>query len=117
KTFSDLASAASYLTHPILGILVRLIGWNMGSLESSKKLKAHEIIVQRARVDEPKEIDDPSLIRHDWVIAKEAAYAYALLKEGSCSIKNKTVIGVPSTHNQDGDYAKILLKKVEECLS
>lgn len=117
KTFSDLASAASYFIHPILGSLVRLIGWNMGSLESSKKIKAHEIIIQRARVDEPEEIDDPSLICHDGIIAKEASLAYALLKEGSCSKKNKTVIGVPSTHNQDGDYAKILLKKVEECLS
>ena len=45
RTFSELASVASK-TSWLMGALVKLLGWNINTLESSKRLKAPEIILQ-----------------------------------------------------------------------
>lgn len=47
RTFSDLSTIASALTIKPLGFLVKILGWNMGSVESSKKLQVPEIIMQK----------------------------------------------------------------------
>lgn len=116
KTFSDLASAASYLTLPILGFFVKLLGWNMGSVESSKNLKAPEIIIQTASVFSTQEVNDASFISGDGVIAYEASLAKALLEDDSCPRDNKTFFGVTSDHNIPIYDTKFLIKKVKEYL-
>ncbi|MBA3603760.1 MAG: hypothetical protein H0W50_09005 [Parachlamydiaceae bacterium] len=45
RTFSDLSTEASLLVNKPAGFLLKIFGWNMGSVESSKNLKAPEIIM------------------------------------------------------------------------
>lgn len=115
KTFYDLAAAASYLTHPILGGLVKLLGWNLSSVESSKNLPVPEIVVQTAAVDEPEELKDSSKLIGDGVIANEASLAKVLLDDDSCPKHNKTFIGVYGGHNTPFDTSS-LIKKAKEYL-
>ena len=117
KTFTDLATAASYVILPILGFLVKILGWNMGSVESSKKLKAPEIIVQTASVIDHEELKDASKIIDDGVIAYGAALAKALLEDESCPKQNKTFFGVSSNHFYQIPNTKFLIKKVKEYLA
>ena len=117
KTFTDLATAASYVTLPILGFLVKILGWNMGSVESSKKLKAPEIIVQTASVIDHEELKDASKIIDDGVIAYAASLAKALLDDETCPKHNKTFFGVSSNHFYQIPNTKFLIKKVKEYLA
>ncbi len=50
QTFSNLSNEASCLYNKVMGFLVRVLGWNIDSVHSSKQLKAPEIILQTARV-------------------------------------------------------------------
>jgi alpha-beta hydrolase superfamily lysophospholipase len=65
-TFSNLRVTAALLTNRLLGLLVRVLNWNMGSEESSKKLRVPEIIMQTANVDNYTDISGrPELIIDD----------------------------------------------------
>ena len=108
KTFSSLSEQVSLMigkilglvmTGKILGSLIKLLGWEMDSVESSKKLQVKEIIIQttkRTSGHNLKNIDD--LADNDQLIIKESCLAFKLLKEKATA--NKYFLGTTSSHNQ-----------------
>lgn len=100
RTFSDLTTTATLLTNKFLGFLVQILGWNMDSVESSKKLQAPEIILQTAHVPDYAELTDSQAVIHDGVIPAEASLAKALLDDPNCPRKNKVFIGMNEDHNE-----------------
>jgi len=103
RTFSDLPAEIASVTSRLLGFVARIFGWNMGSVESSKRLQVPEIILQTARVPKTQEFADAAQIRHDDIIAPEASLAHALLKDKHGTAKkngNKVFIGIREGHNQ-----------------
>ena len=101
RTFSDLSTTVADLTgSSILGYLVRFFGWNISSIDSSKKLQAPEIIIQTATVNEYTDIaGEPEKIAHDGIISSEASLARRLLDDGEPLLGNKYYMGIPETHN------------------
>ncbi len=117
RTFSDLSTTASHLTNRLLGFLVKVFGWNMGSVESSKKLKAPEIIMQTASVLEYTDILDHSQkIMHDGVIPVEASLAKKLLDDKQSLIGKKYFMGIPEEHNDGLNDPTHLVEKINEML-
>lgn len=103
RTFSEMAKvpeawATSWKTR-FLSFLIRLIGWNLDSVASSKKLEASEIILQTANVKRYTELTNSSSLIHDGVIPTEASLAQALLDDPECPRKDKVFIGIPEDHN------------------
>lgn len=108
RTFSDLSKTAAswfkpnlltYLINQLLSSLVKILGWNMNTTVSSKKLEAPEIIMQTAKVENYTILENSSLITHDKIIASKASLAKALLDDKSCPKTSKTFIGMKETHN------------------
>jgi hypothetical protein len=118
RTFSDLSTTASELTFKILGLLVKLLGWNMNSVPSSKKLKAHEIIIQTAKVKEFEELNDSSKIIDDGIIPAKGSLGKVLLDDKTCPKGNKTFIGVSAMHNEHLGMktTEFLSKKINDLL-
>ncbi|MFI5334916.1 MAG: CPn0927/CPn0928 family alpha/beta hydrolase fold protein [Chlamydiales bacterium] len=112
RTFSSLAATASIITgKPFLGFLVRFLGWNMDSVESSKRLQAPEIIMQTARAHGA--LADSSGIIHDEVIPAETSLARALLDDNACPRSNKAFIGIRENHNQPLRDPSFLARSIE----
>ncbi len=117
RTFSDLYTTASLLTNRLLGFLVKIFGWNMGSMESSKKLKAPEIIMQTANVSDYTDISgQPEKIIHDGVIPVEASLAKKLLDDKQPRLGNKYFMGIPEGHNHGLANPTHLVEKINEML-
>jgi len=117
RTFSDLSTAASHLTNRFLGFLVKVFGWNMGSVESSKKLKAPEIIMQTANVSDYRDISgQPEKIRHDGTISAEASLAKKLLDDKQPLLGNKYFMGIPEGHSWKLNDPTHLIAKINEML-
>lgn len=116
RTFSDLSTTASILTSKPLGFLVKMLGWNMDSVESSKKLQAPEIIMQTAKVRGYEELNDSSKIIDDGVIPANASLAKALLEDNKCPKQNKVFIGMQEQHNDGLNDPSFLAKKIETLL-
>ena len=117
RTFSDLSSVASILAGKPLGFLAKVFGWNMSSVESSKKLQVPEIIIQTAKVKESEEIKNSSKIIHDGIIPAEASLAKILLEDKECPRENKVFIGIKEGHNYPLKNLKFLAGKIEEFLN
>jgi hypothetical protein len=98
RTFSDVSTVASTMFRIPLGFLAKILGWNIRSVESSKNLKAHEIIIQTASVTGMEVIHDSSKIIDDKVISAKASLAKKLLDDPTCPKKNKTFIGMDGDH-------------------
>jgi hypothetical protein len=118
RTFSDLSTTASILTNKLLGFLVKLLGWNMDSVESSKKLQAPEIIMQTTAANAKgyEELSNSSKITGDGVIPANASLAKALLEDDNCPKKNKVFIGMRERHNDGLNDPSFLARKIEELL-
>ena len=116
RTFSNLSTTASILTNKSLGFVVKILGWNMDSVASSKKLQAPEIIMQTAKVKWYEEINDSSKIIDDGVIPANASLAKALLDDNKCPKKNKVFIGMQERHNDGLDDPSFLAQKIETLL-
>ncbi len=109
KTFSTLKKAAAGLVSNkcigmLLSLLVRITGWNIDTIKSSKMLSVPEIILQTGRL-ECQEINNTDAIIDDGIISKNAALATSILKKlnKKGKIENqklKTVISLTETHNQ-----------------
>jgi|GEM_PF-717447 len=118
QTFSDLQTIASALTNRPLGFLVKIFGWNISSIESSKKLNAPEIIMQTANVQgDYEELDDSSKIIDDGVITAEASLAKRLLDDKECPREKKGFIGMPERHNDILRYPSFLAEKINDFLT
>jgi hypothetical protein len=100
RTFSTLGSAVETITgSKCLAILTSLLGWNIDVAASSKKLKAPEIILQKADCKELTEIMDSQVIEDDGIIAASSSLAKALLEDPDCPRESKIFIGMPHDHN------------------
>ena len=94
RSFSDVSSVV-----PGLSWLIKLLGWNIRSVESSIALKAPEIIMQTANVSFCGDIFEHEII-YDDVISKEASCAAALLRRGKESFAGeKAFLGISEKHN------------------
>lgn len=80
-------------------VAVQGIGWDLGSVDSSKELQAPEIVLQTARVRSYEILTDSQKIIHDGVIPAETSLAKALLDDPSCPKGNKVFVGIPERHN------------------
>jgi hypothetical protein len=116
RTFSDLSTTASILTCKPLGFLVKILGWNMDCVKSSKKLQAPEIIMQTAKVKGYEELNDSSKIIDDGIIAANASLAKALLDDDNCPKQNKVFIGMQERHNEGLNDPSFLAQKIETLL-
>lgn len=117
QTFSDLDTTVSHLMHRLLGFLVKVLGWNMSSVESSKKLKAPEIIMQTADVSEYEDISGQSQkIKDDGVIPAEASLAKKLLDDKRPFVGEKYFLGIPEGHNDSLSNPDHLVTKIKEML-
>jgi len=92
RTFSTLSTVVSTRKNPFLGLVVKILGWNMSSIDSSKKLQVSEIILQTT--------DDRSVAIHDGVIPAEATLAKALLECNECPKENKVFIALQEKHSE-----------------
>ncbi len=102
QTFSNLSTMAAILTrNKKLGYAVKVLDWNLDSVESSKKLKAHEIIIQTA--------DEKNNTIHDGVIPVEASLAHVLSND-----PNKTFIAVRERHYEPLQDISLVTTKVNE---
>ena len=117
RTFSDLSTTASILTSQQVGFLVKLLGWNMDSTVSSKNLKAPEIIMQTARVQQYEELHESSKIIGDGAIPANASLAKALLDDATCPKLNKVFIGISERHNDELRNPSFLAQKIKTFLS
>lgn len=119
RTFSDLSTTVtSLMNSKALGFLVKLFGWNISSVESSKKLQAPEIIIQTAAVTGYLDISDhPDAIIDDGVISSEASLAKKLIEDGDCAKENKYFMGIPEGHNDDFSDPTFLVKKINDMLA
>lgn len=117
RSFSDLSTTASYLTNRFLGFLVKVFGWNISSVESSKKLKAPEIIMQTANVEYYSDIsNEPQKIIDDGVIPAEATLAKKLLNTKKSFAKEKYFMGIREGHNDPLVDPDRLVEKINEML-
>ncbi len=118
RTFSDLSTEASMLIAKPAGFLLKIFGWNMSSVESSKNLKAPEIIMHTANVERSEVIFDSSKIKDDGVIFADASLAKVLLDDDKCPKENKVFLGIREGHN-DGVWdqtIRLLGKHIEKML-
>lgn len=95
------STAAYYLTAPVR-CLVSLLGWNMDTVASSKKLTVPEIILQTTDTEWYEEpLEDSSKIIDDDLLSPAATLAKALMDDDpQCPKKNKLFIGVPEMHGE-----------------
>ncbi len=118
RTFSDLSkTVATMVRVPFISFFVKLMGWNIDSVYSSKILQAPEVILQTADVERYTILSDSQRIIHDGVIAPEASLAKALLDDPDCPQKNKTFIGIPEPHNEPLSDMPFLASRIEQYLS
>jgi len=117
KTFSNLSTTVSCLLCRPIGFLIWIFGWNIDSVNSSKKIQVPEIIIQTTceKVD-AKEIGDSSNIVCDGPIHAKASLAKALLDDPSCPKDQKTFIGTNKNHNSSFDDVTFLTDKIKQKL-
>ena len=116
RTFSNLKTAASFLTCRPLGFLVKILGWNVDAVGASKKLQVPEIIMQTANVETYEELADSSKIIGDGIIPAQASLAKALLDDPQCPKDRKLFIGMREDHNAELVDPSYLAKKIEALL-
>jgi hypothetical protein len=121
RTFSDLSTAALHITGSrILACLVRLLGWNMSSVESSQNLRAPEIIMQSVSAmdcyTEIRDFLDYEWIKHDGVIPAEASLAHRLINDKQPFAGEKFFMGLPEGHNDPIRRTEPLVNKINAML-
>lgn len=98
RTFCDLSTEASLLVNRICGFLVWILGWNMDTYASSKKLNAPEFILQTADVKKHQWLKNSKKIIGDGIILKDASLAKKVLDNDKN--KNQSVLGIMEDHHQ-----------------
>jgi len=117
RTFSDLSTEATALAGKAAGFALKIFGWNMDSVHSSKKMQVPEIILQTALVQDYEELTDSSKIIDDGIIAGKASLAKVLLDDDRCPKSHKIFIGIPEGHNYGLSDPAYLAHKIEDCLN
>lgn len=98
RTPADLSLAAKGMFGCCAGVAVKILGWNISAVESSKNLKCPEIILHTSDKDSPYPvINDPQDIKFDGLLTPEASLGKVLLDSPSRR-SNQYVIGLRETH-------------------
>lgn len=84
--------AASYILPKDVGAGIKYYKWELNTVKSSQNLKFAEIIIQNAKILEPKVRED---IVDDGCFTQETSLATPLLEQ---QLPNKTFIGIKSIH-------------------
>lgn len=105
RTFSNLAQEVTALMGRPFGFLIKVFGWNIDSVASSKSLQVPEIILQTA-ANVPygsynENLNNSQDILSDGVIPAEASLAKALLDDHDCPKDNKLFVGIRERHNDE----------------
>lgn len=117
RTFSTYSKAALVFRGRLASWAITLLRWNMNSVESSKKLTAPEIIMQRINIEEGYEIfNDHSRIIDDEMISPFSSLAKELLLLNEESRENKTFIGISETHRQNIKDCSFLTEQIKSLL-
>ncbi len=132
-SFSDAAAVASaQMNSSLAGLVLKSLGWNLDAVNSTKKLKAQQIVIQT--VDSTKlpqgsnymDLNDPKLLVSDGsAIQPEATLAYALLNDPHRPKERQQIIGVRASHfapfdapggqNQDA-FVPYLARQIKKAL-
>jgi hypothetical protein len=116
RTFSKLNHVIKK-SLPILSFLAKILGWDMDSIESSKKLQAPEIIIQSADTDCYILLKNSSRIIHDGVIPAEASIAKTLLDDQTCPKQEKVFIGIPEKHGNKLESTHVITTRINYLLA
>jgi len=98
-----------------LGLVGTIFRWNQSALDSSRNLKAKEIIIQTANVLKDQVIEDPQLIMDDKKIKAYVSLGKPLLEERN-KYPDKIFIGTPKNHYDGFIEPKFLAGIVNEML-
>lgn len=121
RSFSDLSKVVSTLTCRLLGFLVRVLGWNISSVESSKNLEAPEIIIQSCSRVNNQECWPHDIFRNfediqdDGVIHHQASLAWHFLKNEP-GRQNQQFLGMPGDHNFQPEHYHELIRSINACI-
>ena len=101
RTFSDLSKVVDSLIFRPVGLFVKLLGWNMSPIDSSRALAKPELILQSheeecVRVCKKTESNSIAIV-DDGVISAKASLATALLAD-EAQYPNKDFIGLNYDH-------------------
>ena len=112
RTFSSMSALAASYFKP-LGLLVKLVGWDLEVAKNSAKLKQHEFILQTTKKDKKEQKSTPT---SDGLISRTGSLAYKLLKEKK-EWDNKMTCGVTEMHNEQLNMTTIenLATHVNKC--
>jgi hypothetical protein len=119
RTFSSLPDIAGNLVFRPAKWFLKLMGWNMDSVESSKVLSCGEIVMQKGISKQCKLINSSDeLAKNDGVIIKNASLAKALMDDPTM-LSNKCCLAIPEYHNDQISKAtdKMLSKTIGYFLS
>jgi hypothetical protein len=120
RTFSELSKVVSDFTNNnrLLVSIVKPLGWNITSVDSSKRLKAPEIIMQTANVSGYTDISGQlsEIIVDDMVISAEASLAKSLLEDRGPFVGTKYFLGIKEKHNEGLNDPTHLVEKIHEML-
>jgi hypothetical protein len=110
-----LSSIATYSGGFMLALVAKGLMWNQSALDSSRNLKAKEIIIQTANVTEDQVIEDPKLILDDRKIKAYVSLGKPLLEDGK-NYPDKVFIGTPKMHYAGFINPKFLGAQVNKLL-
>ncbi|NGX51222.1 MAG: hypothetical protein K1060chlam2_01084 [Chlamydiae bacterium] len=117
QPFADLSMLVGEILSRPLGFALWLLKWNYSSIDSSRALEHHEIIIQTGILENNnnsyEEIKESSKVIGDGVISKQGALATVLLDDSTCSKENKTFLIINELH---GHFPKNLAGPINEQL-
>ena len=122
STFSDLATAAYYITNSkFVDFLLKVFAWNISSSQSSKALKATEIVMQTANVDGYAELRSSAYkVIHDGIIHPGASLANDLMSYESAGgefLAEKHFLGIPEMHHEQFQDPTFLAQMINKILA
>jgi hypothetical protein len=96
RTFSTLSKAATDMLGSWAGKLAQFLGWDMDTAAGSKKLKAHEIILQST-----KHVYGGYTVINDGTITREASLLERFIKENTLSKENRSIVHLLNKRHND----------------
>lgn len=118
QTFGYLPDIISRLTHPILGLVARILNWGMAPAAASTSLPVNQIIAQTAKVNAYTDVSDQKdLIDDDGVIQASESLGKQLQVKRSTKQAENIFIGVPEGHNEDITEIETMAQLMEKHLA
>lgn len=116
RTFNTLSTIAAKITLKPLGMVVRLLGWEIDTVNGSRSLKKPEIILQSAFVDHIGELKESSMIKYDGLIDAPESLAKPLLDSTLGKSRSKFFFALPENHSDEIACIEHIAQKIQEFL-